>query len=477
MSSMRSVGYSIQTAVADIVDNSISAGATNIEISFASVPSPHMSITDNGWGMKQSEAREAMRLAGQSATADRNATDLGRFGLGLKTASLSQARCLTIISKTLQTGLVAYQWNLDVIENSGRWTLLSPNPNLPNWNRAGATLEQYPSGTIVLWEELDLLHAQWGTAPSDLDNAMAAVRQHLGLVFHRFIDGDDAPKVEIAINGTKIMSSDPFLSRHRATQSTGEDRIRIRNEIVKVTGYTLPALNKLKKSEYDKILSAGTPSESQGFYIYRAKRLVTWGTWFRLAPKSNMKRLTRIKVDVPNALDDMWSLDVKKSQAVPPPEVRDRLRRMATNFATPSERVHNYRGRTTKSADINHIWQLTENEDRFWYSINREHPLILALSQGLEETQLQRLTALIKATEASMPIDDIHNRLSKDRINKNSDVSNDDLVAIARAIFDTLPNGSVDLLTTVLHTTEPFAGRNDIDTLAVAATVDVRTQN
>lgn len=468
MASMRSVGYSLQTAIADVIDNSISAGATQVDIEFGTVPHPFVAIADDGCGMTADDAREAMRLAGKSAATPREKNDLGRFGLGLKTASLSQARSLVVVSKAPESPMVAYQWDLDVISETGRWTLLAPSPDSLAWIEPIANLNNSPSGTVVLWERLDLLEAQWGKSPNDLDHAMAAAKKHLGLVFHRFIEGEDAPRVCISINGAAIPASDPFLSKHRATQSTGEDRITIRGQNVRVTGYTLPALNKLKKAEYEQVLAAGAPSESQGFYIYRGHRLVTWGTWFRLSPRSNLKRLTRVKVDVPNALDDMWSLDVKKSQAVPPPEVRDRLRRLATNLAAPSERVHTYRGRKAKRTEVDHVWNLVEMENKFSYTLNRDHPILAAVSRDLDDSQMRALQAFLTAAEGALPIDDIQIRLSQDKIGPD-EVDRTELIALAKIIYETLPNKKTDTFRMVLKSTEPFAGRRDVNDIAEAA--------
>lgn len=457
MASMRSVGYSLKTAIADVIDNSISAGARTVAIDFGQVPHPHITITDDGCGMTRQVAREAMRLAGSAANATRDPADLGRFGLGLKTASLSQARSLIVISKTTTTAPIAYNWSLEAIEKTGRWTLLSPTPDSLAWLPSYSTFTRNQSGTLVLWEDLDLLQAQWGTAPADLDRAMAEVRDHIGLVFHRFLDPQDNKRFEISVNGQPVIARDPFFSRHRATQVSGEDKISIRRDTVYVQGYTLPALNKLTKREVAELNIPGTPTESQGFYVYRAKRLVIWGTWFRLAPKSNLRRLTRIRVDVPNSLDDLWSLDVKKSQAQPPPEVRMRLRKMVDAFAQPSERVHQYRGRQAGTDTIIHVWNLIEHENNFRYEVNREHPALVAFTDTLSLEQNRTLNALFTMTEDALPIGDIFNRLSQDKTSSNENVTLEQLIELGRSLRDALETSERATLDTILRTTEPFA--------------------
>lgn len=464
---MRSVGYSLETAIADILDNSISAGASEIHIDFGHSPEPYVSIRDDGWGMDADEAREAMRLAGNASIA-RSASDLGRFGLGLKTASLSQARSLLIISKKAGAEPVTFLWDLDIIAKTNRWTLVTPEIEPLYEYQTFKRFRAQETGTIVLWRKLDLLEARWGTELSDLDSAMAEAKRHIGLVFHRFIESESGPRIRIRLNYDPIEAIDPFLSSHRATQSSPVDRIPVRDSEVTVTAFTLPALTLLTETELKTVNAPGAPTETQGFYIYRAKRLVTWGTWFRLAPRSNLKRLTRVKVDVPNSLDDLWSLDVKKSQAEPPPQVRDRLRKLVPSLTNPSERVHVYRGRKARNNPIVHIWDVYENGDTFRYEVNREHPLLRALSSALGPEEQKSLSAFLNLLELGLPIGDIFNRLARDKVPASDSISFDSLVEQAAKIRTAMNPEDHELLPTILRVTEPFAGRDDIDKIVLS---------
>lgn len=125
MESTRAMGYSLEAAVADIVDNSIAAKADTVKIQFSPYTAvPFVSILDNGCGMTKSEINDAMRYGSQSSLNERESSDLGRFGLGLKTASLSQCRCLTVISKQ-DRKVEARRWDLDEIYKKGSWALIS----------------------------------------------------------------------------------------------------------------------------------------------------------------------------------------------------------------------------------------------------------------------------------------------------------------------------------------------------------------
>lgn len=416
MESMRAVGYSLEAAVADIVDNSVTAGAKNVEIAFASEPRDFVAILDDGSGMDHAEALEAMRLAGRSSVEARSAHDLGRFGLGLKTASLSQARELVLVS--LQgRDLVAYRWDLDHIAKARRWSLLRLDPSeiveLPMVER----LKSQKSGTMVLWRKLDQLRVHAGEGPAGLDMAMSSVRDHLGLVFHRFIHGDGGPQLRLTINGVDVAAIDPFLTSHRMSRPGPSESFMVDGEKVLVQPYTIPRLAGLTKAQRDQVHAAGQLRDSQGFYIYRARRLVIWGTWFRIQPRQDQAKLARVQVDVPNTLDHLWALDIKKSAAQPPPAVRDRLKRVAEKIVVPSRRVHEFRGIHERHPQGTvPLWLVRVNGDEFSYEINRDHPSVVGLSRVLGSDGYAIANNLLELIERTVPADDLFNRLSKDHV-------------------------------------------------------------
>ena len=347
MESMRAVGYTLETAVADIIDNSITAGGDQVDVWFTAIPEPRIAIVDNGTGMDQETLLEAMKLAGRPPSYQRQPQDLGRFGLGLKTASLSQARSLTVVTKQGQT-LRAVRWNLDRLAETRRWSLQVLNDTeiraLP-WIE---NLDPHESGTLVLWEKLDQLHTAPELVESQLDELMMRVRDHLGLVFHRFTGSTMPPLTKplaLRINGAAVPRVDPFLTHHRGTREGPQEHINVGDARVTVQPYTLPYISKLSAADRRVAQVADTLRESQGFYIYRAGRLVLWGTWFRIIPRDELGKLARVQVDMPNTLDHLWALDIKKSSASPPPEVRRRLAQIADRIVGPSRRVHEYRGR------------------------------------------------------------------------------------------------------------------------------------
>lgn len=422
LSSMRAVGYSLQTAIADLVDNSIAAGASTIDVHFnGAAEEPYVAVLDNGRGMVLDEARSAMRLAGINANDEREAADLGRFGLGLKTASLSQCRSLTLVTKK-GNEVSALTWDLDVIEQSGSWSLqvhdLVEVERLPHMGELAAL----NSGTLVLWAKLDRLLDHELDKGRFLDAEMEHVRTHLSLVFHRFLDGEDHHgRVQLRMNYVEVVGMDPFLTKAKKTQRGPIEVLRVSDSAVTIQSFTLPFLNEMTSAEKSVATAAGALRDSQGFYIYRARRLVVWGTWFRLYRKSDLGRLTRVRVDIPNSLDHLWSLDIKKSSAVPPTVVRHRLKELAQRFVDPSERVHKYRGRPAANDPLTRVWDVIEERGAARYQLNRQHPLLQSVADALSVSGTTSLERLLECVEASLPVQDIFNRMSGDTAVDQSD--------------------------------------------------------
>jgi hypothetical protein len=464
MESMRAVGYTLETAVADIIDNSITAGSDRVDIWFTTIPEPRIAIVDNGSGMDPETLSQAMKLAGRPPSFERQPYDLGRFGLGLKTASLSQARSLTVATKQGHA-LRAVRWDLDHLAITDRWSLQVLDDmevrSLP-WIES---LDSHESGTLVLWEKLDQLHTAPELVESQLDELMMRVRDHLGLVFHRFTGSTMPPLTKplaLWINGAAVARVDPFLTHHRGTREGPQEHINIGDARVTVQPYTLPYISKLSAADRRVAQVAGTLRESQGFYIYRAGRLVLWGTWFRIIPRDELGKLARVQVDMPNTLDYLWALDIKKSSASPPPEIRRRLAQIADRIVGPSRRVHKYRGRTLATDKVDRLWNLIQDRDTFRYEINREHPLVAKLSESMDHHSQTPLAHLLRAIEATFPVEDAYNRLGSDNSHAPSAVEPAALVELAR-VFYSAQNESVEVLAQQLALVEPFSNIKDLE--------------
>ncbi len=192
--STRAIGYTLEAAVADIIDNSVSAQATTVDVFFFPIGNPYIAIMDNGCGMSADELDTAMRYGSQNPNETRASNDLGRFGLGLKTASLSQCRSLTVVSKQ-QNHIEARRWDIDHVIAAGDWSLLILESDdeikkIPRIDK----LYELESGTLVVWQNLDRLKDGAIDFDKSMGKKMDAMREHLSLVFHRYISGEPGLK-------------------------------------------------------------------------------------------------------------------------------------------------------------------------------------------------------------------------------------------------------------------------------------------
>ena len=464
MESMRAVGYTLETAVADIIDNSITAGGDQVDVRFAATPEPRVAIVDNGSGMDQETLLQAMKLAGRPPSYSRQPYDLGRFGLGLKIASLSQARSLTVASKQGRA-LHGVRWDLDHLATTGKWSLQVLDDTEIRSLHWIEMLDPHDTGTLVLWEKLDQIHAAPGRVESQLDDLMKVVRDHLGLVFHRFTRSIMLPLTKplaLRINGAAVPRVDPFLTDHRGTRPGPKEHIKVGDAEVTVQPYTLPYANKLSAADRREVQVAGSLRDSQGFYIYRAGRLVLWGTWFRIIPRDELAKLARVQVDIPNKLDHLWSLDVKKSSASPPPEVKRRLTQITERIAGPSRRVHKFRGRHIDADKVERVWSLIEDRSNFRYEINRDHPLVVTLSELLDGSGQTVLSHLLRLVESTFPVEDAYNRLGSDNSHTPATVGSAELIDLAR-VFYAASGASVEVLAQRLALVEPFSSVNNLE--------------
>lgn len=356
LESMRAIGYSFETALADIIDNSISAEATAVQVRFSPYDFPYVAVVDNGAGMSAEGLISAMRHGSQDPKLKRSAKDLGRFGLGLKTASLSQCRCLTVAS--IQGGsLNARRWDLDIVEERGDWILtglkgrdLSTLPGLD-------ILKTQQHGTLVVWQRFDRLAAGESSIETALGERIDNAREHLALVFHRLLKSDkSASGLSLCINNNPVEPLDPFLISHKATQVLPEEKFEIEGQSVRVEPYILPHISKFNPEQLRIAGGEDGLRRKQGFYIYRNRRLISWGSWFRLIRPQEMTKLARVRVDIPNSLDHLWTLDIKKSTAFPPEAIRMGLCLIVERIAETSRRVYTFRGRHANDDEMVHCW-------------------------------------------------------------------------------------------------------------------------
>ncbi len=413
MESTRAIGYSLEAAIADIIDNSISAEASEINIKFYPLGQAYISILDNGFGMSSEELNVAMQYGSKSPQDVREPNDLGRFGLGLKTSSLSQCRALSVVS--LKDGEISgRKWDIDYVIKTGNWSLIILEQDeirkIPQFKK----LIEYGRGTIVIWENLDRLSMGESDFTASFAPKMDKVNEHISLVFHRFLSGEqNLRKVDIRINNVVVKPKDPFLSK-KSTQLMDEEVIIIQDSRITIKPFILPHITKLTGVEIKELGGKDGLRKKQGFYVYRNKRLLVWGTWFRLMRKGELTKLARVQVDIPNSLDELWTLDIKKSTATPPEMVKKNLGHIIDSIAEGSKRTWTFRGRKETDDSKIHIWnRLKTRQNGIIYEINREYPLIEKLKEDSMESK-NLLEQLIKQIEDNLPLNSLYVDLTSD---------------------------------------------------------------
>lgn len=420
--SLRAVGYSTKTAVADLIDNSITAGARTIWLRFWwAGQSSYVSILDDGRGMTEAELSAAMRPGSASPLDDRSEGDLGRFGLGLKTASFSQCRRLTVASLALDGHPAVRRWDLDYVVRHDAWRLLKTAAAESSGRLTDLGRVDY--GTVVLWEQLDRIVGDADVADEQAQasfrNLIDDVRLHLEMVFHRFLQGAK-PHLRILLNGTDAADAlkpwDPFLEDHAATLRTPVETIALGAKgTVRVQGFVLPHKDKLGEERHRQASGPAGWNAQQGFYVYRNDRLVVAGSWLGIGgerpwTKEEHYKLARIRLDIPNTMDAEWGLDVKKSTARPPARVRRRLKGLADNVRKDAREVFAHRGTGSSRASgkpTTRVWLPATHQGRLSYRIDRKHPLVVSVLASSGSESPADAKALLRLLEETVPVQQI----------------------------------------------------------------------
>jgi hypothetical protein len=418
MATARSFGnYDLSAALADLIDNSIKAHSTTIDIEFLLGESDvAVFIRDNGDGMDGETLVQAMKPASSHPEEERREDDLGRFGWGMKSASLSQARVMTVVSWTAE-GTSAASWDIDDIEDWGMEYLEGSAAIELLGSKPGT-----PSGTEVQWQKTDRLLQDLGE--SDFQDALthliAQARESLSLVFHRYIAGDGGSKLTIRINGSELPKVDPFLKSNPATQSMDPEKIEMANgATIYLQPYVLPHFSKLTSEAQRTLGGAEGMVRNQGFYVYRNRRLIIHGTWFKLIPHRDLSQLTRVLVDLPNSVDHDWRITLDKAGAQLPSELKKRLREIVKKFNRKSYAVHKKKGVSLNHKDRSPVWNRTLKSGQVRYSINRDHPMVESLLvQSAEIGEEFDVQAVFTLLESYFPTDSFLKDASTSEINQ-----------------------------------------------------------
>ena len=405
---LRDFGYSLETSLADVIDNSITAGATIINIlAETTCDAPWIAIVDNGSGMTETDLIDAMRPGSRNPLEERAAGDLGRFGLGMKSASFAQCRKLSVFAKIENKGICA-SWDLDEVAKSNAWQIsLSDSFVHPALE---ALVEAH--GTAVIWERLDRLDGGYRTNHADraktINAALSKAEQHLRLVFHRFLQGS-RPRVKLLLNGRSLAPIDPFAETNTATQFDQPDDLLLTQGLVKIQCVTLPHNKRMTKTAWEETGGRDGHLKSQGLYIYRADRLIIAGGWLGLARQTELTKLCRVKIDIPNSMDADWKIDVKKASAQLPPVVRERLKKVVERFVGTSKRTYQKRGRKLVDEQRLPMWNRIRKDEDIIFRPNLDHPVFSQFRYLLGDDRMAKtFDNCIALLGASLPIESLH---------------------------------------------------------------------
>ncbi|MBS1941913.1 MAG: ATP-binding protein [Bacteroidetes bacterium] len=462
INTFRAFGYDLRTAIADIVDNSISAGARNVWIDYNWEGADYfIRIRDDGHGMSLPELIQAMTPGSRDPNEVRDSKDLGRFGLGLKTASFSQCKQLTVITKRRDHGVIHRCWDLDHVNETGNWSLLDYNPDPVSAEALGE------HGTIVLWRKLDRLIK----SRLESDEAGRAayfeeleqVHKHLSLVFHRYLERGE---LALFMGGNKLVPWDPFMKGKPGVQIPVEEALD--EGRITVKGYTMPHITNIPAAERSDARTNEWP-DLQGFYVYRNDRLLLYGDWLGTGNRSEPTKNARIMVNLPNSLDHEWQIDIKKSTARPPAHIKKHLKRLAMVTRNTSIKIHKFRGNkvllqhNASSVTYDAIWKALEDRDgNFNYSINEDHPLIqhFMRQDGLKSKDLMYV---LRQVAAAVPVEVIIQNHSESaarhELRKPYGELDKQTILLARSIYKELLEAgmSKDMAEKRLLNTQPFS--------------------
>lgn len=410
--SLRGLGYSPATAIADIVDNSISAAARNVDVRLEwAGENSWVAIRDDGFGMRDAELEQAMQLGAKDPRDERDEADLGRFGMGLKTASFSQARRLTVVSRVPDEQMATLRWDLNQLQTAegADWSL-HEGP-APGSEAIVANLAPTEHGTLVFWEVLDRVVVP-GFRESDFHDFAEAIEDHLAMTFHRLIaDGT----VSVRLNGRVVRPWDPFMTGHPGKAFEGPV-LRIGGQYaIGVQVHVLPHKDMLTEKELKLAAGPGGWTAQQGFYIYRNRRLIALGGWLKLRDERGRQftrdephRLARIMLDIPNTADSAWNINILKSTATPPVTLRANLTRIAQEARARARRVFAHRGRliaagTGSKEALPDVWQAYRKQESTTYRIFRDHALVQSVLSKAGPLR-KEIEALLKLVEGTVPV-------------------------------------------------------------------------
>jgi len=407
-------GYSLESALADLMDNSISANADKIEVLIKTDQEPFtLFLADNGKGMDEARLKLNMQFPSNSPDDKRTASDLGRFGLGLKTASFSQTRRFTVLSRKKGTSkYYGRTWDVNYLKNNG-WKIIvnseeEINDLLQNYKLLSEVhlnaFENFEANTIVVWKSLYKFeeYLEENNRQIALKKQLTEVTSdYLSIVFHRFMEKTESP-LRIRINNKLITAFSPFPTNEKDFRPIEYKQKNFSTDTIKIEGFVLPSRS---IDESQKGISKWTTKnrglmDMEGIYIYRADRIILFGGWNDMIKKAPRLQLARLRVDVGNSVDHLLHLNVAKSQVVIPHDLIIAFENYIAELKIEAEREFYNRGirKFSGSQKVNNTQlfeRLASNKGSILL-LNVEFPVLKSLRNELNQQQLSKLNLLLR---------------------------------------------------------------------------------
>ncbi|MCB4800026.1 ATP-binding protein [Neotamlana laminarinivorans] len=407
-------GYSLETSLADLMDNSISAEANKIEVLIDTDSEPFkLFLADNGQGMTEEELSSNMQFPSNSPEDSRSNSDLGRFGLGMKTASFSQTRKFTVLSKKKgDNKYYGRTWDVDFLKANGWKIIINSDEEVARlmyqYNQLSKEFlkrfDDYEPNTIVIWEGLYKFESylKEGNRKEALKKEITEVTSdYLALVFHRFMEKDNNP-LKIRINNTIVSPFNPFPEEEKDFRQIEPKQSSFRSDVIKIEGFVLPsrAITESKKGLTKWTTTYRGLMDMEGLYIYRANRIILFGGWNGIVKKAPRLQLARLRVEVGNSVDHLLHLNVAKSQIVVPHELRNAFEDYIGELKIEAEREYYNRGirkfSGTKTQNHVQLFERGYSNKGSILEVNNNFPLVRNLKDSLDKKQKSQLNLLLR---------------------------------------------------------------------------------
>ncbi|MDW4525447.1 ATP-binding protein [Rossellomorea marisflavi] len=459
---LRSIGYTASTAISDLVDNCLDAEALNIHINFEYGNADGIiTVSDDGSGMDEEMLQTAMNIGSKDPRIRRKANELGRFGMGLKTASFSLGKRLSVLTKF---NGVYYErcWDLDHVSECNSWELFTI---IPKEIKEKMGTIKGENGTIVSIDKLDrFMRAgeKRTLKETSFYNKVSKINRHLEFVFHSILQNGN---VEMSINNKKIIPWDPFLQKNQHTIEGEMQILRINENRIKVQYYILPHASHLTEVEYEKAGGYKGWRDHQGLYVYRENRLLYFGDWMGLFPKDAASQLARVRIDLSNDADADWQVDIKKSGVNLPDEAKKRLEAISSIARKVSREIFYFRTQSTRSdrtykGSLN-TWEQSGREDGPQFILNRNHPLLVELLNLMNDEQAMLLNLYLKFIQLGSPSNIVDSpKVSEEVLQEVSESQKELIIQFATSMMKLDVAENKDDLLNILITQPAFDGLN-----------------